>query len=168
MILWANLVKLFNHFISIHKPPCCFTLPTFLSLGEFCVPCNCSQIPENIFFLNFLEQRIFFDKNHLFQLLSTKSDWIISLFLISILFLSLGYSITSSFCWKNNNLWLSMKTLLLLLTKSSNAKKFCFSVFSLSFFLLSRFRFLAYWDHYCKLARFDSLKPLQNVLAKSP
>ena len=29
-------------------------------------------------------QKIFFDKNHWFQLVSTKNDWIISLFLISI------------------------------------------------------------------------------------
>ena len=32
----------------------------------------------------------------------------------------------------------------------------------LSFFRFFRFRFLAYWDHYCKFAEFDSLKPLKK------
>ena len=138
----------------------------YLPLSELCDPCDCGQISENIFsFMNLLMQKIFFDKNHWFQLLSTKSDWIISLFLISITLhiLSLSHSIMSSFCWQKSNLWLSMKTLLLLLTRSPNTRKFCFLGCSLSFF-----RFLAYWDHYCKFAKFDSLKPLKNVLTKSP
>ena len=84
-ILWANFVKLLNHDKSLHKPPCCFTLSTFLSVREFFDPCDCGQISENIFFfLNLLVKKIFFDKDHWFQLLSTKNDWIISLFLISI------------------------------------------------------------------------------------
>ena len=68
-------------------------------------------------------------------------------------------------CWRkklvsqNRKLLLSMKTLLLLLTKSCNARKFCFSVCFLSFF---RFRFLTYWDHYRKFARFDSLKTIKK------
>ena len=46
---------------------------TFLSLSEFC-----GEIFENIFFiLDLLVQKIFFDKNHWFQLPSTKNDWII-------------------------------------------------------------------------------------------
>ena len=141
---------------------------TYLPLSEFCDPCDCGQISENIFFfLNLQMLKIIFDENHWFQLLSTKSSWIILLFLISITLhsLSLGHSIMSSFCWQKKNLWLLMKTLLLLLTKSPNARKFCFLGCSLSFF---RFRFLAYWDHYCKFARFDSLETLQNVLTKSP
>ena len=78
-----------------------------LSLIEFC-----RQIFENIFFfLNLLVQKIFFDKSHWFQLLSTKNDWIISLFLISITLhsLSVSHYIMSSVC-KRNKLWLSMKS----------------------------------------------------------
>ena len=62
-------------------------------------------------------------------------------------------------CWRINKLWPSMKTLLLLLTKSPNARKSCLFVCFLSFF---RFRFLAYWDLYCKFAGFDSLKPIKK------
>ena len=132
-----------------------------------CDPCDCGQISENIFFfLNLLMQKIFFDKNHWFQLLSTKNNWTISLLLISntLHSLSLGHSIMDHvfFLFAKNNLWLLRKTLLLLLTKSPNARKFGFSACSLTFF-----RFLAYWDHYCKFAKFDSLKPQQNVLTKS-
>ena len=58
---------------------------TFLPLSKFFELCHCGQISENIFFyLNLLMQKIFFDKIHWFQLLSTKKDWIILLFLISI------------------------------------------------------------------------------------
>ena len=104
-----------------------------------------SNLWKHLLFLNLLVQIIFFDKNHWFQLLSTKNDWIISLFLISItLYISLYSIISSSFCWQKNNLWLSMKILLLLLTQSPKARKFCFSVCSLSFFHFFRFRFLAY------------------------
>ena len=73
-----------------------------------CDPCDCGQISENIFFfLNLLMQKIFFDKNHWFQLLSTKNNWIISLFLISITLqrLSLGHSIMSSFCWQKKTIF---------------------------------------------------------------
>ena len=76
---------------------------TFLPLSEFFEPCDCDQISENIFFyLNLLMQKIFFDKIHWFQLLSTKKDWIILLFLISITVhsLSVSHSIMSSFCWQ--------------------------------------------------------------------
>ena len=121
----------FNHliaFIRLHD-----TVSHYLPLSEFC-----GQISENIFFfLDLLVQKIFFDKNHWFQLFSTNNDWIISLFLISQPF----YHV---FCWQRNKLRLSMKTLLLLLTKSLNARKFCFSVCFLSFFRFFRFRFLFY------------------------
>ena len=63
--------------------PYCFTLP---SCHEFC-----GQIFENIFFfLDLLLQKLFFDKNQRFQILSTKTNWIISLFLISITLHSLS------------------------------------------------------------------------------
>ena len=158
--------KLCQIFQSPYKPSQASMLfhTTYLPLSELCDPYGCGQISENIFFfLNLLMQKIFFDKNHWFQLLSTKNEH--SLFLISVALhsLSLSHFIMSSFCWQNNDLWLPMKILLLLLSKSPNTRKFCFSSCSLSFF-----RFLAYWDHYCKFARFDSVKPLQNVLTKSP
>ena len=61
--------------------------------------------------------------------------------------LSLNHSIIC--CWRRNQrarnkLLRSMKTLLLLLTKSPNARKFCFFVCFLSFFCFFRFRLLAY------------------------
>ena len=102
------------------------------------------KISENIFFfLNLLMQKIFFEKNHWFQLLSTKNVWIVSLFLISITLhcLTLNHSIMSSFCWQKNNLWLSMKTWLLLLTKSHNLRKFCLLARSLCFFRVFFFLF---------------------------
>ena len=102
---------------------------TYLLLTEFCDPCDCSQIFFS--FLSLLMQKIFVDKNHWLQLLSTKIVWIISLFLISITYL--GHSTMSSFCSQKNNLWLSMKTLLLLLTKSPNAENSVFRL-TLSFF----------------------------------
>ena len=79
-----NLSKLSITF-QPHKAthPYCFTLP---SCHEFC-----GQIFENIFFfLNLLLQKLFFDKNQRFQILSTKTDLIISLFLISITLHSLS------------------------------------------------------------------------------
>ena len=77
-----------------------------LSLNEFC-----GQIFENVlFFLDFLVYKIFFDKNHWFQLLTTKNDWFMLLFLISITLHSLSinhfimYSVCNKtslgFCWK--------------------------------------------------------------------
>ena len=56
----------------------------------------------------------------------------------------------------------STKTLLLLLSKSPNTRKFCFSLCFLSFFRFFHFRFLAYWDQYRKFAGFDSFKPLKK------
>ena len=144
-IYYVNFVKLFSHLLRLRKPPCCFTLPTFAPVSFDCDLCDCGQISENIFFfLNLLMQKIFFYKNQWFQLLSIKNNWIISLFLISIILhsLSLGHFIMSSFCWqKKNNPWLSVKTLLLHLTKSPNARKFCFWGCCLSFFRFFRFHF---------------------------
>ena len=84
-------------------------------------------------------------KNHGFQLrfhrLSTKNNWIISLFLISIALHSLSQPSHRFFCWRKNKHLLSMKTLLLLLNKSPNMRKFCFSVCFLSFFRFFSFSF---------------------------
>ena len=59
-----NFCQTFQAPYSLHKPPCCFILPSSLSqsvtVSEFC-----DQIFEDIFFfLDFLVQKIFFDKNH--------------------------------------------------------------------------------------------------------
>ena len=91
--IMSKLFQTFQSPYSLHKPPhpYCFTIP---SSHEFC-----GQIFENIFFsLDLLVQKLFFDKNHWFQLLSTKNDWIVSLFLISITLhsLSVNHSIMSS------------------------------------------------------------------------
>ena len=83
-----------------HPHPYCFTLP---SSHEFF-----GQIFENIFFLlDLLVRKLFFDKNHWFQLLSSKKDLIFSLFLISVTLhsLSVNHSIMSwrrsfGFLWK--------------------------------------------------------------------
>ena len=98
---------------------------------------NCFTILSSLMsFLDLLMQKHFFDKNHWFQLLSTKNDWIISLLLISITLHSLSVSLSTipSCLLLAKRFWLSMKTLLLLLTKSPYARKFCFSVCFLSFF----------------------------------
>ena len=87
----SKLCQTFQSPYTLQKPPRCFTLFSFLSLSEFC-----GQIFENIlFFLDLLVRKIFFRKNDWFQLLSTKNDWIISLFLISVTLhsLSVGHSI---------------------------------------------------------------------------
>ena len=62
--------------------------------------------------------------------------------------LSLNHSIMYVCCWRRNQqarnkLLPSMKTFLLLLTKSSNARNFCFSLCFIFFFVFC-FRFLAY------------------------
>ena len=99
---------------------------------------------SSFFWISYCRKSSIFDKNHWFQLLSMKNDWIIALFLISITFhgLCLGDSIMSSFCWLKDILWLSMKTLLLLLTKSPNARK---SVSRLALCLSSVFFVFAFW-----------------------
>ena len=131
-----------------HPYPYCFTLP---SSHEFF-----GQIFENIFFLlDLLVRKLFFDKNHWFQLLSSKKDLIFSLFLISVTLhsLSVNHSIMSwrrsfGFLWK-----------LYCYPYQVTLREKGLSVFFLSFFRFFRFCFLAYWDHYSKFAGFDSLKP---------
>ena len=68
--------KLCEIFQSPYKPSQASILfhTTFLRLSEFFEPCDCGQISENIFFyLNLLMQKIFFNKIHWFELLSTKN-----------------------------------------------------------------------------------------------
>ena len=92
-----------------------------------------SNIRKHFLFLNLLVQKLFFDKNHWFQLLSTKNDWNISLFLIPNT-LHISHPFHHVCCWRRNKLWISMKTLLLLLTKSCNERNFVStSCFCLSF-----------------------------------
>ena len=81
----SKLFQTFQSPYSLYKPPhpYCFKLPPF---HEFW-----GQILENIFFLlDLLVQKLFVDKNHWFQLLSSKNNWMISLFLITITLYSLS------------------------------------------------------------------------------
>ena len=80
------------------------------------------------------------DKNHWFQLFSTKNSRNISLFLISIT-LHIFQSLNHVCCWEINKLLPLMKTLLLLLTKSLKTRKLCFSFCSLSFLCFLVFAF---------------------------
>ena len=170
-----------NNFCKTFQSPCkpsqalmMFHITRF-PLSEFCHPCDCGQISENIFFfLNLIMQKIFFDKNHWFQFLSTKNDWIISLFLISIAIHSIILHISQPFhhvfflLAKKQPLTFDENFIATSQRESPNVRKFCFSDSPLPFFRFFRFRFLAYWDHYWKFSRFDSLKPPQNVLIKLP
>ena len=91
-----------------------------------------SNIRKHFLFQHLLVQKLFFDKNHWFQLLSTKNDWSISLFLISNT-LHISHPFHHVCCWRRNKLWISMK-FLLLLTKSCNERNFVStSCFCLSF-----------------------------------
>ena len=134
----SELYQNFQSNCTICKPPYCFTL-------------HASTLPQGVCGKS--------TKNHWFQLLSTKSDLSISLFFIqNTLFISQPFCHVC--CWRRKKLRASMKALLLLLTKSPNAKKIVFlSAFCLSFFC---FCFLTYWDHYRKYAGFDSYKPLKK------
>ena len=141
--IMSKLFQTFQSPHSLHKPPhpYCFTLP---SSHVFC-----GQIFENIFFsLDFLVQKLFFDKNHWFQLLSTKNDWIISLFLISITLrsLSVNHFIMSSvgeeaLAFDENFIatphQVTLREKMLFLRLLSVFLLFCFC-----------FCFLTYWDHY--------------------
>ena len=94
------------------------------------------------YFLDLLEQKLFFEKNHWFQPLSTKNDWSISLVLILIT-LRISQPFHHVCCWRINKLSPSMKILLLLFAKSLNARKNCFSACFLSFFHF--FCFCFFW-----------------------
>ena len=91
-LLFDNGVKKF--FILLEAFTSLHTVSHYLPLSEFC-----GQISENVFFfLDLIVQKRFFYKNHWFQPLSTKNDWVISLFLISITLhsLAINHSIMSS------------------------------------------------------------------------
>ena len=137
----TSKLQTFQSFYSLHKPPHPYWFP-LLSSYAFC-----GQIFENIFFfLDLLVQKLFFDKNHWFQLLSTNNNWIISLLLISVTLHSLSASLSTipSCLLLAKKLWFSMKTLLLLLTKSPYARKICFLVCFLSFFRFFFFVFVVW------------------------
>ena len=132
--------------------PYCFTLP---SCHEFC-----GQIFENIFFfLDLLLQKLFFDKNQRFQILSTKTDWIISLFLISITLHSL--SVNHSTLPSVGNKALAFDENFIATTHQVTLREKILFLGLLSIFLLFFFClfFLNYVDHYRKCAGFDLLKP---------
>ena len=141
-MLWANFVKLFSHliaFTSLHRP-FCFTL-TFL---EFVV-----KYPKtSSFFWMFLWRNSSLTKTtDSYSFILKKYLSFVNLCHIT---LSLNHSImyaavgAKKLASQERKLLLSMKTLLLLLTKSPNARKFCFFVCFLSFFCFFRFRLLAY------------------------
>ena len=162
-----KLFQTFQSSYSLHKPPhpYCFTLP---SSHEFC-----GQIFENIFFsLDLLVQKLFFDKNHWFQLLSTKNDWIVSLFLISITLhsLSVNHSIMSSvgeealafdenFIATPHQVTLREKILFL-----GVLSVFLFFFFSFLLFELLRPLWAGLHENQSELKPISNLKPLWNVV----
>ena len=95
----SKISQTFQSPYSLHKPPCCFTRYLFLSLSVSFVVKSSKIIS---FFLDLLVHKIFFDKSHGFQILSTTNDWIVSLSLISVTLhsLSISHSIMSSVCKK--------------------------------------------------------------------
>ena len=133
----SKFCQTFQSPYSFYKPPYCFHI-AFFSLSEFG-----GQIFENIFFfLVLLVQKIYFDKNHWFQLLSTKNEWIISLFLISVTLhnLSVSHSIISFVC-KKNKVWLSIKNYIATLHQVTQHEKILFLCLLSDFFLFSSFLF---------------------------
>ena len=157
-ILWANFIKLFSHLIAFTRLHTVFIHLSILSQRV------CSQIYGNIFFFtDLLVQEQFFYKSHWFQLLSTKNDWSISLLLIPII-LRTSQHFYLVCCWQRKKLRASMKTLLLLLAKSPNARKKIFLCQRASVFLSLLFclRFLASWAQYHKFIGLESLKHLKK------
>ena len=160
---WDIMSKLqtFQSFCSLHKPPHPYWFP-LLSSYAFC-----GQIFENIFFfLDLLVQKLFFDKNHWFQLLSTNNNWIISLLLISVTLHSLSASLStiSSCLLLAKNFGFRWKLYCYSSPSHFTQKNFvswfafCLS-FGVFFFFFFCFFCLVYWDHYNKYAGYDSLKP---------
>ena len=145
--------KLCQTFQSPYKPLQASMLfhATCLPLSEFCDHCDCGPISKNIFlFLNLLMQKILFNKKHWFQLLSTKNDWIISLFLISIILISL-LAIPSSLLSVGKKQPLTFDENFIAVPHQVTKREKVLFLFLLSVFLsfFYCFRFLAYWDHYC-------------------
>ena len=152
-----KLYQTFQSSYSLHK------LHTFFIHLSILSKRVCSQIYGNIFFTDLLVQEQFFYKSNWFQLLSTKNDWSISLLLIAII-LRTSQHFYLVCCWQRKKLRASMKTLLLLLAKSPNARKKCFLCQRASVFLSLLFclRFLASWAQYHKFIGLGSLKPLKK------
>lgn len=152
-----KLYQTFQSSYSLHKLHTVFIHLSILSQRV------CSQIYGNIFFTDLLVQEQFFYKSNWFQLLSTKNDWSISLLLIAII-LRTSQHFYLVCCWQRKKLRASMKTLLLLLAKSPNARKKCFLCQRASVFLSLLFclRFLASWAQYHKFIGLGSLKPLKK------
>ena len=153
-----KLYQTFQSSYSLHKLHTVFIHLSILSQRV------CSQIYGNIFFFtDLLVQEQFFYKSNWFQLLSTKNDWSISLLLIAII-LRTSQHFYLVCCWQRKKLRALMKTLLLLLAKSPNARKKCFLCQRASVFLSLLFclRFLASWAQYHKFIGLGSLKPLKK------
>ena len=146
MILLANFIKHFNHliaFTSVHRPYC-FTLPSSVSVSEFVV----KNIRRHVLFF-----WMFLYRNSSLTKATDSCSFLLKKYFIVVnlshITLSLNHSMMCVCCWRRNqrtrNMLLpSIKCLLLLLTKSPNARKCCFSVCFLPFFRFFRFRFLVY------------------------
>ena len=110
-------------------------------------------------------EKLFFDKSHWYQLLSTKNYWSISLSLILFL-LHLSQPFDYVCCrWRKKRTetiyglrWTLYYPSPSYLTRENFVSPSAFCLF-FTFFLFS---VLAYWDHYCKLAGFDSLRPIKK------
>ena len=122
---------------SLLKPLCCFTLSV-----SFVV-----KSQKNLFFLDFLVQKIFFDISDWLQLLSNKIEWFISFFLVLIILLSLSLRHSSmSSVGKKTSFGFRWK--LYCYSSSSHLTR---ENFVSRFVHLFRFHFLVYWEHYCKM-----------------
>ena len=161
----SKFCQTFQSPYSFYKPPYCFHI-AFFSLSEFG-----GQIFENIFFfLVLLVQKIYFDKNHWFQLLSTKNEWIISLFLISVTLhnLSVSHSIISFVCKKKQGLTFNQNLYCYSSPSHPTWENFV-SLFALWLFFV--FFVFVFWTIEMTTANVQGLthpNPQQNVLTKSP
>ena len=127
----------------------------FTSSSEVFSIFGCSRIVENIFSLDSLLEKFFILRNHWFKVLSIiikiAMDHIIVLNLKRIKWFSQPFHICCRQAIEKASLMLQKRTSLMLFTNSSYSRKFCFSVFLLSFFTFSFFFFfLVYWDDYSK------------------
>ena len=153
----SKLCQTFQSPYSLHKPPQTILFHTYL-------PRVCGQISKNIFFF-----WMFLWRNSSLTKTTDSYSFILKKYLNFVnlchITLSLNHSImcaavgAKKLANQKRKILLSMKTLLLLLTKSSKSPNTCFMSFFCFFF---RFRFLAYCDHYRKFTEFDSLKPIKK------
>ena len=139
----------FHHLIVL-KSLHIHTVSHYLSLISFVV-----KSLKTSFFFDLLVQKLFFDKNHWFQLFSTKNDWIIALFLISITLHSLSFNDLIMSSDGEEALYFD-ENFIATPHQVTLPEKICFLSFFRFFF---GFYFLVYWDHYSKFPGFDSLKP---------